>query len=257
MTAPGEAVLVVAHDQRRPPRGDLAGQRLDFVKGRHGAYVALAAIDLEASTGPVRLRLNLEGSEKRPYLWSSEVYVSSKSFPMEKLTVEEKYVRPPAADERRAEREARVLKRLFGEVTPKPLFGSAFTSPIPGALSAHFGERRVFNGVPKSPHTGADLRAKAGEPVHAPAGGRVVLAEYLFYSGNTVIIDHGLGLYTLYAHLSRIDVKQGQRVSRRQRLGLVGSTGRVTGPHLHWAARLRGARIDPYSLIALPLDRYL
>lgn len=257
MTAPGEAVLIVAHDQRRAPRGQLAGQRLRFVKARHGAYVALSAIDLEASTGPVRLRLDLEGKERRPYLWSSEVVVSSKAFPMEKLEVEGKYVRPPVEDERRAEKEARLLKRLFAEATPKPLFSGAFSSPIPGAMSARFGERRVFNGVPKAPHTGADLRAKAGEPVRAPAGGRVVLAEDLFYSGNTVILDHGLGLYTLYAHLSRIDVKHGQTVKRGQRLGLVGATGRVTGPHLHWAARLRGARVDPYSLTALPLGRYL
>jgi murein DD-endopeptidase MepM/ murein hydrolase activator NlpD len=109
----------------------------------------------------------------------------------------------------------------------------------------------VFNGQPRSPHSGADLRARTGTPILAANRGRVVLAKDLFYSGNAVFIDHGYGLYTTYLHLSEIGVKVGDIVERGQQLGLAGATGRVTGPHLHWGVRLLDARVDPFSLVRL------
>src|SRR5207253_1114123 len=115
----------------------------------------------------------------------------------------------------------------------------------------NFGHRRIFNGQPRAPHAGADLRASTGTPIHATNRGRVVLAKNLFFTGNTVIIDHGLGIYTLYAHLSRIDVRVSQMVDEDEVLGLAGATGRVTGPHLHWGARIQGARVDPFSLLSI------
>ena len=255
--APGESALIVVEGQPKgvAPEGTLGGAELRFWPGRHGAWLAFAGFDLDASTGPERLELELSEGGK-PHYWSGQVIVEPKAYPTQEVKVEQKYVTPPKADEERAEKEARLLARLYAERTPKPLFKGAFVSPIPGALSSRFGERRIFNGVPKSPHGGADLRAKQGVPVKAAAGGRVALAEDLFYSGNTVILDHGLGLFTIYAHLSRVDVKQGQVVSRGKRLGLVGATGRVSGPHLHWGAKLLGARVDPFSLVQLPLAKY-
>ena len=256
--APGESVLIVVSGQpkSRPPRGTLAGAPLSFWRGRGGAFLALAGFDLDASTGPARLELELAGANGVPHFWSQAVIVEPKAYPTQEVKVEQKYVTPPKDDERRAEAEARLLGKLYAASAPEKLFRGAFQSPIPGALSSRFGERRVFNGVPKSPHGGADLRANQGVPIKAAAAGRVALARDLFYSGNTVIVDHGLGLFTIYAHMSRMDVKPGQSVRRGKRLGLVGATGRVSGPHLHWGVKLRGARVDPFSLVELPLGKY-
>ena len=118
-----------------------------------------------------------------------------------------------------------------------------------------FGVRSVYNGEPRAPHSGADFASPSGTPVLAPGGGRVVLAEPLYFTGQTVVIDHGLGLVSLLAHLSRIDVRVGADVVAGARVGLVGATGRATGPHLHWTVRLQGARVDPMSVIAALQER--
>ncbi|HEY2829749.1 MAG TPA: M23 family metallopeptidase, partial [Thermoanaerobaculia bacterium] len=136
-------------------------------------------------------------------------------------------------------------RRISTEIVPD----EPFTVPIPGASGTNFGSRRIFNGEPRAPHSGADLHATRGTPVHATNRGRVVLAKNLFFTGNTVILDHGLGIYSLYAHLSRIDVHAGDTVKNGQIVGLVGATGRVTAPHLHWGMRVQGARVDPFSLV--------
>jgi murein DD-endopeptidase MepM/ murein hydrolase activator NlpD len=115
-----------------------------------------------------------------------------------------------------------------------------------------FGSRRVFNGEARSPHSGLDLAAREGQEVSAPAPARVALAEDLYFSGGTVILDHGAGLFTSYFHLSRIDVHVGDVLAAGGRVGAVGSTGRATGPHLHWSARLDGARVNPLGLLELP-----
>jgi murein DD-endopeptidase MepM/ murein hydrolase activator NlpD len=123
--------------------------------------------------------------------------------------------------------------------------------PLPGVQGNNFGSRSIFNGQPRAPHAGADFRGATGTPIPAPAAGQVVLAESLFFTGNTVVIDHGEGLYSLLAHLSRIDVAPGQTLVRGDVVGLLGATGRVTGPHLHWTIRLNGARVDPLRVVAL------
>jgi len=166
-------------------------------------------------------------------------------------------VTPAKDDAERAEAEAAKLHKLFAKTEEKRLFEGRFDSPIPGAATARFGERRVFNGQPRAPHSGMDLKAKAGRPVKAPAAGKVLLADPLFYAGNTIILDHGLGLTTQFAHLSKFLVKPGDLVKKGQIIGKVGATGRVTGPHLHWALKLKNARIDPYSLVFLDLDAKL
>ena len=123
--------------------------------------------------------------------------------------------------------------------------------PVPQEANSAFGTRSIFNGKPRNAHGGADFLSPAGTPIQAPNAGRIAIARNLYYSGNTVIIDHGLGLFSMLAHLSAIDVHEGDRVTAGQLLGRVGATGRVTGPHLHWAIRASGARVDPLSLLAV------
>jgi len=122
---------------------------------------------------------------------------------------------------------------------------------VPDQANSIFGTRSIFNGVRRSPHSGTDFLSPAGTPIQAPNGGRVVLARNLYFTGNTLVIDHGLGLLSLFAHLSAFSVQEGDVVSTGQIVGNVGATGRVTGPHLHWAVRANGSRVDALSLLAV------
>ncbi|MDE2511869.1 MAG: M23 family metallopeptidase, partial [Elusimicrobia bacterium] len=256
----GEILLFVVEgeNRRKPPSGDFRGRALDFFPAASsGTWLAFAGLDLDASTGPAVLKAVLRDGRGRAVRRTETLNVEPGHFPIEELKVAQKFVTPAKSDSERAEGEAVKLHRLFTHGETKRLFDGSFFPPIPGAATARFGERRVFNGQPRAPHSGMDLKARMGVPVRAPAAGRVVLAGPLYFSGNTIVIDHGLGLTTLYAHLSRMSVKPGAMVKKGQLLGKVGATGRVTGPHLHWALKLGEARIDPYSLAALDLDSYL
>src|SRR5207237_7449485 len=136
--------------------------------------------------------------------------------------------------------------------SPERLWNGRFVPPVPGAAASSFGARSVFNGkAAGSPHSGADFAGSMDTPVVAPNAGRVVLARNLYFSGNTVVLDHGLGLFSLLAHLSVMDVHDDDRVVAGQEVGKVGATGRVTGPHLHWAVRVDGARVDPLAVLAM------
>ncbi len=128
-------------------------------------------------------------------------------------------------------------------------------APVPGAITSPFGRRRVINGSPRSPHTGVDLRAAAGAEIIATNHARVVLVDDFYFGGKSVVLDHGGGLYTMYFHLSDFRVKEGSRVRKGGVVGLAGMTGRVTGPHLHWGARLNGARVDPFELLNKVWDK--
>ncbi len=161
------------------------------------------------------------------------------------------FVTPPASEQPRIEREAALLAATWASTAPIRLWTTAFVRPVPHAANSAFGTRSIFNGTPRNSHGGADFRSPAGTPVLAPNAGRVAVARGLYFSGNVVIIDHGLGVFSTLAHLSAIDVKEGELVMPGQRIGLVGATGRVTGPHLHWAVRAGGARVDPLSLLAV------
>jgi murein DD-endopeptidase MepM/ murein hydrolase activator NlpD len=163
------------------------------------------------------------------------------------------FVNPPAAEAERIATEAKRLAGLFTHATPRAWRGS-FQLPVPGEATSSFGRLTVLNGSPRGRHQGADFRAATGTPVLAPNAGRVVLAEDLYFSGNTVVLDHGLGMFSLLAHLSRIDVAHGQEVERGVVLGASGATGRVTGPHLHWALRLSEFSVDPLSVVAVLTD---
>lgn len=257
---PGELILltVAGHDAKAPPSASLNGLALEFFAGpATGTWLAFAGLDLEFSTGPATLETALRAPGGKPARASRTLHIVDAGFPVAELSVDRKFVTPDKSDSERAEAESARLQALFSKTEEKRLFEGSFASPIPGARTARFGERRVFNGQPRAPHSGMDLRAKAGAPVRAPAAGKVLLADPLFYAGNTVILDHGVGLTSQYAHLSEIRVKPGDAVKKGQVIGRVGATGRVTGPHLHWALKFRKARIDPFSLAFFDLDAKL
>ena len=165
--------------------------------------------------------------------------------------VNEAFVTPPASEQARIDREAALLADVWKAPAAERLWTAPFVRPVPQEANSAFGTRSIFNGKPRNAHGGADFLSPGGTPIHAPNAGRIAVARNLYFSGNTVIIDHGLGLFSMLAHMSAIDVHEGDRVTAGQILGRVGATGRVTGPHLHWAVRASGARVDPLSLLAL------
>ena len=211
---------------------------------------ALVGIDLETPAGryPVSITARSGGLTQHA---TTSIVVTRRRFPTRRLQVEPAFVSPPPDVQRRIAREAEDLDRAWKQSAPSRLWSGAFMPPVPGPATSAFGSRSIFNGQPRSPHSGGDFLSPAGTPVHAPNAGRVVMARDLYFTGNVVVLDHGLGLFSLLAHLSTIDVHEGDSVVAGQRVGLVGATGRVTGPHLHWAVRVGGARIDPLSLLAV------
>lgn len=206
----------------------------------HGRWHALFGIPLDTPPGRQSIHVSTDG---KPRLL--EVDVKPKAYPEQRLTVrDQRKVTPNDEDMARIEREQLLtdaIKRNFRPAAPD----TRLDQPAPGPLSSRFGLRRIFNGEPRKPHAGLDVAAATGTPVSAPADGIVTNTGDYFFNGNTVFIDHGQGLITAYMHLSRIDVKEGQAVRRGDRLGAIGATGRVTGPHLHWAVILNGTPVDP------------
>jgi murein DD-endopeptidase MepM/ murein hydrolase activator NlpD len=214
---------------------------------------ALVGVDLERKAGEYELSFaaQLPGGEQLSC--TSRVTVKGGKFAIENLKVAPEFVEPNPKDIERADKERQRLRELFGTSTPERLWRGSFRLPLPGAKNArNFGRRRMLNGQPGSPHTGVDFPAPAGTLIHASQRGRVVLAENLFFSGNTVVLDHGLGVYTFYGHLISMSVKVGDLVSAGAILGHVGATGRVTGPHLHWGLTVNQARVNPLQIVGLP-----
>ena len=212
---------------------------------------ALLGVDLEKAPGVYPLLVHTQTASEAATC-TLRIPIMSGRFATEKLQVGKEFVEPSPEQVKRANEERDRLRGIFDHVTPEKLWSGDFQVPLEGVtIGGNFGKRRVLNGQPGSPHSGVDFPALTGTPVHAPQSGRVVLAEELFFSGNTVVLDHGLGIYTLYAHLSEIDVKAGDDLQSGQVLGKVGATGRVTGPHLHWGLTIERARVNPLQLVKL------
>jgi len=209
----------------------------------------LFGLDLGLEPGPQAVSLTVRYDDGRTETAKASITVGPREFPQKKLTVAAKYVTPPREVEERIQRESELLGMIYGLETPQWLGEGPFIIPHEGKMAANFGERRVYNNVPRSSHAGVDIAAPAGAPVRAANSGRVVLSRDLYFSGKTVIIDHGLGLLTVYGHFSELRVKRGEDVEKGGVIGLAGSTGRSTGPHLHWSARLRQSRVRPAALV--------
>jgi biotin carboxyl carrier protein len=213
-----------------------------------GTWNVLVGIDLGVTPGTYPILIEA-GEGPAPTRATHRLVVKPRKFPTRTLKVDEAFVTPPAEVLERIEREARALTELWKAPPSAKAWAGPFVRPVPEAANSAFGTRSIFNGQPRDPHSGADFRSPAGTPVKAPNAGRVVLASARYFSGNTVVLDHGLSVFSLFAHLSEISVSEGSVVKPGDVVGRVGATGRVTGPHLHWSVRANGARVDPLSLL--------
>lgn len=240
-------VMQFPSGSERPLWAELNGRRFPAVASEDGESVyVLLGVDLEAEAGTYPVRIVFVDEERAEN--SHTVRVRKKDFPVEKLTLPEKMVTPPVELLARIARERKAAAAVYSGSEPTPMWTPPFTRPVEGDPSGNFGRRRILNGKPRSPHSGEDYSAERGREVKAVARGRVRMADELYYSGKTVLIDHGGGLVSQYFHLDRIQVTEGQQVEKGHPLGNVGATGRVTAPHLHFGIRLFGMRTDPSLL---------
>lgn len=260
------AILTVTAAPKAPVQGDIVAltvasdtplaslvlvdgdRRVPFEHGAAGlVFRGLYGVDLDAKSGEREVTFESGEGDAR-LVWRTRILKGS--FRIQKLTVDPKFVEVPPEERERVKADAARVSAAYHSAEAVRRW-SSFGRPVPFD-GANFGARRVYNGKTQSVHAGLDMAAPAGTPVAAAADGRVALAGDLYFSGGTVLLDHGGGLFTQYFHLSRVDVKDGDVVAKGTVLGLVGATGRVTGPHLHWGARWQGARVNPEALLALP-----
>src|ERR1700723_1941454 len=235
--------------------GEWADQKLAFFRGRENqAWFALAGVDVEAPVGPSQLKITVHLPQTAARNLSRTIEIHAAHYRTGTLTVEPKFVEPGPEALKQIAGEAKLKSAVFASSAAVPIWTGSFRAPVAAEATDSFGTRRMFNGRLASVHKGMDFRAHMGTPVQAANSGLVVLARPLYYEGNCVVIDHGMGLFTVSMHFSRIDVEEGQRVAAGQQLGLSGATGRVTGPHLHWAVRWQGAYLDPAKLLRLDLS---
>lgn len=232
--------------------GDWLGHTIEFFR-KGSDWYALAGVDVEAPVGPSTLHLTAQ-TTSGPLDLSRSVTIEEPHYRTGTLSVAPRFTSPNPEEMQQIEAGIEIKKRVFATSANHPLWSGDFRVPVKAEATDSFGTRRTFNGKLASIHKGADFRAHMGTPVHAANSGIVVLARRLYFEGNCVVIDHGLGLYTIYMHFSRIDVKEGQAVKTGELLGMSGATGRVTGPHLHWAVRWQDAYLDPLKLLRLNLN---
>ncbi len=253
---PGEAVLlkVEASGPLTEVRATAFDQNVRFYQATGGAWHGLVGIDLLVDPGGHDVALRITPATGTAVARIYTLKVEHKEYQTRQLTVAPRYVEPPPQVSERIARESRQQRAIFATATEERLWRGSWRRPVAGRATSAFGSRSVFNGQPRSPHSGADFRAAEGTPVTAPNLGRVVLTGDTYFSGGSVILDHGWGLYSYFAHLSEILVEEGDLVATGQVVGRAGATGRVTGPHLHWTLRLNGARVDPLSLIEILED---
>lgn len=232
--------------------GNLAGRKILFWKNDAAGtlFRAYAGIGIEAKPGAQQLHIEGQLPGGKTFTCAAPFTIRAGHYRVEKLAVAPEFVQPPPDETARIKKEGERMDAIYKQVSPERLWRGAFRFPLAGPRrGGNFGTRRVLNGQARAPHSGLDIPAATGTPVYATQNGRVALAEPLYFSGNTVVIDHGLGLYSLYFHLSAINVKQGDDVSAGALIGRVGATGRVTGPHLHWGLVANEAKVNPLEIL--------
>ncbi len=217
------------------------GEQRVLVYEDDGRYLAAVGLSLDESSGSTSVTVNGE---------PRSIDVIEHAYRVQRLNVDRKYVAPSDEALERIFRERDEIDAALTAYREVPVAEPSLAAPVDGAQSDSFGFRRIFNDEPRSPHKGMDIKATTGTPIRAPAAGIVSAVGDYYFNGNTVIIDHGQGLVTLYCHLSVIGVAVGDELAPGEVLGEVGATGRVTGPHLHFATYLNGTAVDPALLLA-------
>jgi murein DD-endopeptidase MepM/ murein hydrolase activator NlpD len=249
---PGEVVLVSIVPSR--PLIALEGIAFDHAVSvwQDGAsrWQALAGIPLDTGPGTVEIVLRAKSVAGETTSTAVAITVAAANFETRRLKVAEQFVNPPKSVLPRITKETDTVAEVFAGSQPERIWRGPFRVPVAGRSTSAFGRLSILNGISRGRHQGADFRAATGTPVVAPNAGRIALVADHYFSGRTVVVDHGAGLLSLFAHFSQIAVKTGTLVKGGQKLGEAGATGRVTGPHVHWTVRLRGVAIDPLSLIA-------
>ena len=217
------------------------GDRRVLVAADAGQWVAVVGLPLDLAVGSQELHVG-EGSAKKTVRFE----VKDKRYPEQRITLKDSSkVNLAPADEERATREIAAIGELKRHWRDASDTDTSFKLPAEGRLASRFGLRRIFNGEPRAPHSGLDVAVPRGTPIKAAARGKVLATGNYFFNGNTVFIDHGNGLITMYCHLDRVDVQSGEQVDQGQQVGAAGSTGRSSGPHLHWSVVLNGTMVDP------------
>ncbi len=213
----------------------------------HGVFEAVVGVPHNHKPGKVTLTVQLKGQGDKQSL-TVPFRVVDAHYPSERLHVDNRHINPKKNDLVEIKRDQAEVKVIYDHVTRQKYWKGPFVYPMKSAITSRYGTKRLFNGQMQSFHGGTDFRAKVGTPIHPAAPGVVVLAHKLFFTGNTVMIDHGYGVITLYAHMSKLKVKKGDEVDTDTLLGLSGKTGRVSGPHLHWQAVVNHVKVNPLDL---------
>jgi murein DD-endopeptidase MepM/ murein hydrolase activator NlpD len=257
---PGEAIVARLTDGAAVRAVELTfGDQVRLLgpagEGRPGTPMALFGIDMATTPRDLILKVRTERMDGTKETRDLSLTVAMKRFPSTRLEVAPDMASPPREVQETIRREAALVAEVLSRITPAWLAEGNFQSPLPTFEPyPNFGQRRMFNKTVSSIHAGVDISAPRGTRAEAPNRGRIVLASRLYLSGWTVIIDHGRGVFTYCCHFDKVLVKRGDMVRKGQAIALVGSTGRSTGPHLHWSVRIFSARVDPLSLLALTLE---
>jgi murein DD-endopeptidase MepM/ murein hydrolase activator NlpD len=242
----GIAIVDLGSGEANPGAVFFGDYRAPVVRDQ-GRWKAIVGIPLATEPGrqAIRVVTPKPDDEDREIAFT----VAPKAYATQKLTVEPRKADPLPEDMKRIDEESARTERALATYSEEFTPTWSWAAPVPGPQSDSYGKRRVFNNIPRKPHSGMDIAAPTGTPIRSPAAGRVIETGDFFFNGNTVFVDHGQGVLTLYCHLSRIDVKPGDVVKEGQVLGLVGATGRVTGAHLHWGVSVNRAMVDPGLLL--------
>lgn len=245
---PGGVAVIALGADAQAPRADYGDKRV-LVTQEQGQWYAVVGLALGTKPGTYNLTVKHTDGRRLQLPFK----VTAKDYETQRLVIKDKRkVEPNAKDLERINADSVRIKKALRQFTEQSQVTSNFAWPADGPTSSPFGLRRFFNDQPRNPHSGLDIAAPEGADIRAPAPGKVIDTGDYFFNGNTVLIDHGQGLITMYCHMSRIDVKPGDQVQTGDRLGAIGMTGRVTGPHLHWGVSLNDTRVDPVLFLPSP-----